>query len=152
MTTNVVVANPVEGRKLTLRDWTSLPDRALLSARVVAESAADPALRYDPAGLRVVGGGASCPAPRRPDMITAKTSPSKKVPATKSAMVRKLLARPRGATMPELTIATGWQNHSVRAFFTGLRKKGLSLAREERTSGELAYRLVQETPIEQAAA
>ncbi len=85
-------------------------------------------------------------------MTTANSSQAKKQTATKSATVCKLLARPRGATVPELMTATGWQNHSVRAFFTGLRKKGLSLAREERTSGELAYRLAQAAPIEQAAA
>ena len=85
-------------------------------------------------------------------MTTANSPQAKKASATKSAMVGKLLARPRGATVPEIMTATGWQNHSVRAFFTGLRKKGLSLAREERTSGELAYRLVQAVPTEQAAA
>ena len=77
-------------------------------------------------------------------MTTTNTARANKPPTTKSAMVRKLLARTRGATVQELMTATGWQNHSVRAFFTGLRKKGLSLAREERTSGELAYRLVQD--------
>ncbi|WP_373487605.1 DUF3489 domain-containing protein [Blastomonas sp.] len=77
---------------------------------------------------------------------------SKKAPATKTALVCKLLVRPRGATVPELMDATGWQNHSVRAFFTGLRKKGHMLAREERTSGELAYRMVQDATTEQAAA
>ncbi len=85
-------------------------------------------------------------------MTTAATSQSKKAPATKTALVCKLLARPRGATVPELMAATGWQNHSVRAFFTGLRKKGHTLAREERTSGEQAYRLVQDATAEQAAA
>lgn len=92
------------------------------------------------------------PAPRRPDMTTVNPSQSKKAPATKTALVCKLLARPRGATVPELMSATDWQNHSVRAFFTGLRKKGHTLAREERTSGELAYRLVQDAAIEQAVA
>lgn len=77
-------------------------------------------------------------------MTSTNASPSRKASITKSAMVCKLLARPNGATMQELMTATGWQNHSVRAFFTGLRKKGLSLTREERTSGDLAYRLVQE--------
>jgi predicted transcriptional regulator len=43
--------------------------------------------------------------------------------------------------------ATSWQNHSVRAFFTGLRKKGLTLVREERTSGELAYRLTHDAVV-----
>lgn len=85
-------------------------------------------------------------------MTTTNPSKSKKAPTTKSAAVCKLLARPRGATVPELMTATGWQNHSVRAFFTGLRKKGRTLVREERTSGEVVYRLVQDAMIEQAAA
>ena len=85
-------------------------------------------------------------------MTAANSIQSKKAPATKKAVVCKLLARPRGATVLELMTATGWLNHSVRAFFTGLRKTGLTLAREERTSGELAYRLVQDAPTEQAAA
>jgi hypothetical protein len=85
-------------------------------------------------------------------MTTANSTQSKKTPATKAALVCKFLARPRGATVPELMTATGWQNHSVRAFFTGLRKKGHTLAREERTSGELAYRLVQDAPAEQVTA
>lgn len=85
-------------------------------------------------------------------MTTTNPTQSKKPATTKSALVCKLLVRPRGATVPELMTATGWQNHSVRAFFTGLRKKGLTLAREERTSGELAYRLVQDVAASQEAA
>lgn len=85
-------------------------------------------------------------------MTTTNPSPAKKTTTTKSSQVCKLLTRPRGATVQEIMTATGWQNHSVRAFFTGLRKKGLSLAREERTSGDLTYRLVQQATAEQAAA
>lgn len=85
-------------------------------------------------------------------MTTANSTQSKKVPATKTALVCKLLDRPRGATVPELMAATGWQNHSVRAFFTGLRKKGRTLMREERTSGDLAYRLTEKVLIEEEAA
>jgi hypothetical protein len=85
-------------------------------------------------------------------MTTDTTTPTKKPAPTKSAAVCKLLRRLRGATMTELMTATSWQNHSVRAFFTGLRKKGLVLVREERSSGELAYRLVADAPTEQAAA
>ena len=85
-------------------------------------------------------------------MTPVSSLPSKKAPAIKSSLVSKLLARPRGATVPEIMTATGWQNHSVRAFFTGLRKKGLALVREERTSGHLAYRLVQLASAEPAAA
>lgn len=85
-------------------------------------------------------------------MTSVNPTQSKKAPATKTAAVCKLLARPRGATMQELMTATGWQNHSVRAFFTGLRKKGRTLVREERTSGDLAYRLTENAMIEEAAA
>ena len=66
---------------------------------------------------------------------------SEKSAITKTATVCKLLSRPRGATVEEIMTATSWQNHSVRAFFTGLRKSGHTLVREERTSGQLAYRL-----------
>jgi hypothetical protein len=84
-------------------------------------------------------------------MTTTNPLQSKKAPATKAAAVCKLLARPRGAIVVELMTATSWQNHSVRAFFAGLRTKGHTLAREERTSGELAYRLVQAATAEEAA-
>ena len=60
---------------------------------------------------------------------------------TKSASVQKLLARPKGATLAEITEATGWQPHSARAFLTGLRKKGHFLVRECRTSGETSWRI-----------
>lgn len=85
-------------------------------------------------------------------MTSVNPAQSKKTPATKTAAVCKLLARPRGATVPELMTATGWQNHSVRAFFTGLRKKGRTLVREERMSGDLAYRLTENAVIEVATA
>jgi len=60
---------------------------------------------------------------------------------TKAAIVQKLLARPKGASLAEIIEATGWLPHSARAFMTGLRKKGLKLVRECRTSGETAWRI-----------
>ena len=60
---------------------------------------------------------------------------------SKASTVEKLLGRPRGATMVELIVATGWQNHSVRAFLSGLRKKGRTLVKEERKTGDVAYRV-----------
>ena len=59
----------------------------------------------------------------------------------KSVLVTKLLRRGKGATLAELQDATGWQPHSVRAFLSGLRKKGEVLVKEERKSGETAYRV-----------
>jgi hypothetical protein len=59
----------------------------------------------------------------------------------KSALVTKLLCRGKGATLLELQDATAWQPHSVRALLSGLRKKGEVLIKEERKSGDTAYRI-----------
>lgn len=61
--------------------------------------------------------------------------------STKAAAVKKLLSRSKGATVAEVTAATNWQMHSVRAYFTGLRKKGHNLVRECRVSGETSWRI-----------
>lgn len=74
--------------------------------------------------------------------VEAATSPLYRSAPTKAAMVQKLLARPKGATLPEIVGATGWMPHSARAFMTGLRKKGLDLVRECRTNGETSWRIV----------
>ena len=72
----------------------------------------------------------------------AATPPAAPKPSSKSATVLKLLSRVRGATAAELGEPTGWQPHSVRAYLTGLRKKGLTIVREKRKTGETAYRIV----------
>lgn len=61
--------------------------------------------------------------------------------STKAATVNKLLLRSKGATLAEVSVATDWQRHSVRAYFTGLRKKGHHLVRECRASGETSWRI-----------
>jgi hypothetical protein len=68
---------------------------------------------------------------------------------TKSAAVCKMLGRPKGASVAEMMATSGWQNHSVRAFLTGLRKKGENLVREERPSGETVYRIEKQVAAEQ---
>ena len=74
---------------------------------------------------------------------TAATAP----PApSKSDTVIKLLLRAKGATPMELIAATGWQAHSLRAFLSGLRKKGRSIVRDARKTGEFAYRIVATSP------
>ena len=65
--------------------------------------------------------------------------PSKK--PSKSQAVVKMLARGRGATLAEVSETTAWQPHSARAFFSGLRKRGVILIREERKNGDYAYRI-----------
>ena len=73
-----------------------------------------------------------------PESLPAVTPAPK--PESKASVVNKLLKRPKGATIDELMAATTWQPHSVRAFLSGLRKKGTALIKEQRKSGEQAYR------------
>jgi len=49
-------------------------------------------------------------------------------PATKQACLIALLCRRRGATMAEMTAATGWQPHSVRSALSRRFRKTLGLA------------------------
>ena len=60
--------------------------------------------------------------------------------STKAAMVTRILSREKGATVLEMSKATGWQPHSCRAFLTGLRKK-FTVVKEQRGDGKLAYHL-----------
>ncbi|MEJ6593616.1 DUF3489 domain-containing protein [Parasphingorhabdus sp.] len=71
-------------------------------------------------------------------MTTVKTKPP-----TKSATVIVMLKRGKGATLDEISKATKWQSHSVRAFLTGLRKKGFVLTREQRGDDGTSYRITQ---------
>lgn len=59
---------------------------------------------------------------------------------SKSAAVTRLLSRGNGATLAEIIKATGWKEHSCRAFLTGVRKTN-SLLKEERPDGATSYRL-----------
>jgi len=61
--------------------------------------------------------------------------------STKAATVQKLLSRPKGATLAEITVATGWLAHSIRAFMTSLCKRGHDLVRECRINGETSWRI-----------
>jgi hypothetical protein len=64
------------------------------------------------------------------------SSPTTPTPAparqTKSAAVLAMLRREEGATLTELTDATGWLPHTTRAALTGLRKKGHAIGMSKR--------------------
>lgn len=62
-------------------------------------------------------------------------------PKTKQATIRSLLERPDGASIAELTRATKWQAHSVRAALTGLRKAGTDVVRTKDDGGTTRYRI-----------
>jgi hypothetical protein len=64
--------------------------------------------------------------------------------SSKKASLLALLERPDGAAISELTEATGWQVHSVRAALTGFRNDGMELIRAKDEAGVTRYRLAVE--------
>jgi hypothetical protein len=60
---------------------------------------------------------------------------------SKLALMLGFLQRPEGATVERLIEATGWLPHTVRAAFTGLRKRGYSVTREGRAGAGSIYRV-----------
>jgi hypothetical protein len=60
---------------------------------------------------------------------------------SKLARVIDLLQRSDGATIPNLTEATGWLPHTTRAALTALRKRGYAVIRERIGAGDSVYRL-----------
>ena len=60
---------------------------------------------------------------------------------SKLAAVVAMLRRSQGATIGDLTAATGWLPHTTRAAITGLRNRGYSVIRERIEDGGSAYRI-----------
>ena len=56
-------------------------------------------------------------------------------------LIENLVRRAEGATLADLVAATGWQQHSVRAVLSGLRKAGHNLLRDRNAEGESRYRI-----------
>ena len=81
----------------------------------------------------------------------AKTSQSKTKKVTgkrtaansKGETIIELLRRKEGATLGDLTKATGWQPHSVRGFLSAQvgKKLGLKLESTKREDGQRLYRI-----------
>jgi hypothetical protein len=60
-------------------------------------------------------------------------APRKPREGTKQETVLSLLRREEGATIAQICEATGWQQHTVRGFFAGLKKRqGISVIAAER--------------------
>ena len=74
-----------------------------------------------------------------PTSVTAKASPNRK---TKREKVLAMLRSNRGATIEAIVKATGWQQHSVRGFLTGVVRKRLKLdLTSEKPGKDRIYRI-----------
>jgi hypothetical protein len=100
------------------------------NAELIEPSAAEPAVYVATAtGLQAIG-------------ITVQ-APRAKREGTKQAVLIELLTRAEGATLPQMTEATGWQVHTVRGAMAGALKKklGLEITSEKQTGADRIYRI-----------
>ena len=79
----------------------------------------------------------------KPAAVAASTPGAAARPSKKSTILA-LLHQSKGAAISELTAATGWQAHSVRAVLTGFRKEGKELCRAKDDAGITRYRVTLE--------
>ena len=70
-------------------------------------------------------------------------APRAKREGTKQAVLIELLTRAEGATLPQMTEATGWQVHTVRGAMAGALKKklGLEITSEKQAGADRIYRI-----------
>lgn len=82
-------------------------------------------------------------SPQKLPRIGAHDKQRSAVGATKTEQVLGLLRRTKGASIADITNATGWQSHSIRGFLSGtVRKKmGLDVVSETDGKGIRRYRI-----------
>lgn len=77
--------------------------------------------------------------PQKPPEVTAQSSvPSE---GSKLELLVSLLGRAEGATVIDMSEATGWQHHSVRGALAGALKKKGHVIRSEKVDGVRRYRI-----------
>jgi hypothetical protein len=115
-------AAPTSAPRATLRD----------AARRVLDACDDEAnQRYDLADAMAALRAALAGKPARTTRDLG--APRKPREGTKQETVLALLRREEGATIAQIVEATGWQQHTVRGFFAGLKKRqGISVIAAER--------------------
>ena len=74
---------------------------------------------------------------------TKKAIVKKRASSGKGATIIELLRRKEGATLADLTKATGWQPHSVRGFLSAQvgKKLGRKLQSTKREDGQRVYQV-----------
>jgi hypothetical protein len=82
-------------------------------------------------------------AKRRAKQAAVPTATDPVRTGSKKAAVIALLSQPNGTTITTIMKATGWQQHSVRGFFSSVvrRKLGLTLESEKPNDGDRVYHI-----------
>ncbi len=82
-------------------------------------------------------------SPQKTVPVRANGKQRPAAPITKTNQVIGLLRRSKGASIADLSTATGWQAHSVRGFLSGTVKKkmGLQVLSEKDGKGVRLYRI-----------
>jgi hypothetical protein len=107
-------AAPTPGPRASLRDAAA----AVLAAwdASPAQDATDNPISRAIEALRAALAG-------KPSRTAREPAPRKPREGTKQETVLALLRREEGATIAQIMEATGWQQHTVRGFFAGLKKR-----------------------------
>ena len=103
---------------------------SMRNAQLIEPCATEPAVYVATAtGLQAIG-------------ITVQ-APRAKREGTKQAVLIALLTRAEGATLAQMTEATGWQGHTVRGAMAGALKKklGLEIISEKQPGTDRTYRI-----------
>ncbi len=124
-----------DGRGVALR--IAAAGRAALGLDEDQEEVIDPAPQDSAAGdgARETTATIEADTPPRATPFTPGVKPG-----TKQARLVDYLSRPWGASIADLGRLLGWQPHTVRAAFTGLRKKGYTVTGTKDKDGVTVYR------------
>jgi Protein of unknown function (DUF3489) len=115
--------------------------RRLSSAHIASDAEVDHAPDQVPAHKRDAARAQLSDLTSRGYQSTDGQSINSPRQGSKLAEVLALLGRETGASIEELTLATGWLPHTARAALTGLRKRGYTLLREGKAEGGSVYRI-----------
>lgn len=111
---------------------------AMINTQLIEPCSDEPTVyKATQAGMQAIGISAQPTTP-----VTTQAARTTRE-GTKQAVLIDLLKRPEGATLSQMTEATGWQVHTVRGAMAGALKKklGLEISSEKRPGADRVYRI-----------